>query len=37
MADWQILTPMRQIQFEPQGYGWQDLYRGLLAIDIHKV
>ena len=31
------MMPPGRGQFEPQGHGWQDLWRGLLNIDIHKI
>ena len=31
------MMPPGRGQFEPQGHGWQDLWRGLLNIDTHKI
>ena len=33
---WLMMLP-RHGQFAPQGYGWQDLKRGLLNIDTHQI
>ena len=31
------MMPPGRGQFEPQGHSWQDLWRGLLNIDTHKI
>ena len=31
------MMPPGRGQFEPQGHGWQDLWRGLLNIDTNKI
>ena len=31
------MMPPGRGQFEPQGHGWQDLWRRLLNIDTHKI